>query len=180
MSIAEPRTDPARRWRLEGSRLVVTVRRIVGQQCRQLGFADSLVDDAVLAVDELATNAVVHGAAPYELRLYRDPLGWGVVDHANGVAVIQACLSSSGDGFPVVEEFPPRESGRGLMLVGGLFPGACCVRAAVDGWGRPAKEVAFTFPTSPEARADAAVADVTTGKRPGVSLPLAASGQRGR
>lgn len=178
MSIAEPWADPARCWHLEGPRLVVDARRIVCRECRRLDLSDALVDDAVLAVDELATNAILHGSAPYELRLYQDPLGWGVIDHADGVATIHACLSEAADGCPEVDEFPPCEAGRGLLLVSGLYPGACYVRAVVDVWGRPAKEVAFAFP---EGGADAAVADTTTdGVRPSAAQPLVGIRQRGR
>lgn len=176
-AIAELRSEPAQCWHLAGFKPVVTARRIVGHECRQLGLTDSSVDDAVLAVDELATNAVLHGTSPYELRLYLNPAGWGVVDHADGVAVIRACLSKACAFAPVMEEFPPPESGRGLLLVGGLYPRTCCVRATVDEWGRPSKEVAFALPG---ARSQATVAEVTTERRPGVSLPLAVSGQRGR
>ena len=128
-------------------------------------------DYAVLAVDELATNAVLHGVPPYELRLYTDPAGWGVVDHADGVITVHARLSRIGEAH-VAGEFPLSETGRGLLLVGRLYPGRCGVRAVLNRCGRPAKEVAFTLPP-------AAVANIDAEERPGAP-PLAGTGQRGR
>ncbi|OEJ40288.1 ATPase [Streptomyces agglomeratus] len=68
------------------------------------------VDDVLLCVSELATNALVHGVPPgrgYRLRL------WLCGD------VLRVEVHDSGSGLPRVRE-PDGESGRGLLLVAAL------------------------------------------------------------
>lgn len=75
------------------------------------------LDDVLLCVSELATNALVHGVPPgrgYRLRLFLEEAG----------ALLRVEVHDSGDGTPVARE-PAGESGRGLMLVAALS----------DGWG---------------------------------------------
>lgn len=69
------------------------------------------LDDVLLCVSELATNALVHGVPPG--RGYRLQLSL----LADGVLRIE--VHDSGDGRPSVRE-PCGESGRGLMLVAAL------------------------------------------------------------
>lgn len=69
------------------------------------------LDDVLLCVSELATNALIHGVPPgrgYRLRLRLLPDG-----------VFRVEVHDSGDGRPDVRE-PCGESGRGLMLVAAL------------------------------------------------------------
>ncbi|SDZ44929.1 Anti-sigma regulatory factor (Ser/Thr protein kinase) [Amycolatopsis xylanica] len=47
-------------------------RRVVRQALAELGVADDLIDDAVLATSELVTNAVEHGGGPDRLELEHD------------------------------------------------------------------------------------------------------------
>ncbi|WP_370946171.1 ATP-binding protein [Amycolatopsis sp. cg5] len=47
-------------------------RRVVRQALAELGITADLVDDAVLAVSELVTNAVEHGGGPDRLELDHD------------------------------------------------------------------------------------------------------------
>lgn len=51
---------------------VATVRHVVSDLARTVGLATSDTDNLVLAVSEVATNAVVHGRPPVRVR------GWGV------------------------------------------------------------------------------------------------------
>ena len=73
------------------------------------GLSSSAVLDLVLAVDEAATNAVLHGAPPAELRIWREPAGivCEVTDHGRLA-------------YPLVaQRFPSPDwtSGRGLWLM---------------------------------------------------------------
>ncbi|MGW0564222.1 ATP-binding protein [Streptomyces sp. NPDC003016] len=77
---------------------------------------DARMDDVLLCVSELATNALVHGVPPgrgYRLRLW-----------LYGGGVLRIEVHDSGDGLPRVRE-PDGESGRGLLLV----------TALADRWG---------------------------------------------
>lgn len=56
----------------EGHAAVAAARRLVTDQLRAAGAPTTLVDDAVLATSELVTNALVHAAAPYRLRVTGD------------------------------------------------------------------------------------------------------------
>jgi anti-sigma regulatory factor (Ser/Thr protein kinase) len=48
------------------------VRALAERELRDAGIAESRIPDVVLAVDEAATNAILHGAEPAELRFWRD------------------------------------------------------------------------------------------------------------
>ncbi|WP_405676191.1 ATP-binding protein [Streptomyces sp. NBC_01511] len=91
-------------------RSIPATRQFVREAVIDWALADRL-DDVLLCVSELATNALVHGVPPgrgYRLRL------WLLAD---GVFRIE--VHDSGDGRPSVRE-PYGESGRGLMLVAAL------------------------------------------------------------
>ncbi|HZY77790.1 MAG TPA: ATP-binding protein [Jatrophihabitantaceae bacterium] len=81
-------------------------RRYLQEHARDL--PSSVLDDALLLVSELVTNAVQHGRPKIVLRLRESPPGIGVF------------VSDGGDGLP---RFPPAEpdqhavSGRGLRIV---------------------------------------------------------------
>ena len=83
-------------------------RRFVEEQCVAWGFGD-VVDDAVLVVSELVTNAVIHGKSEAELRLVAtdDILRVEVTD--GGPTPPDPQLAGADD-----------EHGRGLLLIGVL------------------------------------------------------------
>lgn len=106
------RVHPALRERFyrRERRSIPATRQFVREAVIDWALADRL-DDVLLCVSELATNALVHGVPPgrgYRLRL------WLLAD---GVFRIE--VHDSGDGRPSVRE-PYGESGRGLMLVAAL------------------------------------------------------------
>ncbi|MFI9629494.1 ATP-binding protein [Streptomyces sp. NPDC052042] len=79
------------------------------------------LDDVLLCVSELATNALVHGVPPGRGYLVRLLL-------REGGAALRVEVHDSGDGEPVVREpgaGPEGESGRGLLIVA----------AMADRWG---------------------------------------------
>jgi serine/threonine-protein kinase RsbW len=49
---------------------VATLRRLVGRHADAVGLSESRAQDVVLAVDEIATNAVRHGGGAGELTLW--------------------------------------------------------------------------------------------------------------
>ncbi|MFF3402526.1 ATP-binding protein [Streptomyces sp. NPDC002659] len=71
------------------------------------------MDDVLLCVSELATNALVHGVPPgrgYRLKLWL---------YGDGDGALRIEVHDSGGGLPAVRE-PDEESGRGLLLVAAL------------------------------------------------------------
>ncbi|MFB8118649.1 MULTISPECIES: ATP-binding protein [unclassified Streptomyces] len=92
-------------------RSVPAVRGFVGTAVADWGFGARL-DDVLLCVSELATNALVHGVPPGRGFLVRLRL----VGEGRELLVE---VHDSGGGVPMVRE-PCGESGRGLMLVDAL------------------------------------------------------------
>jgi anti-sigma regulatory factor (Ser/Thr protein kinase) len=100
-------------WPLDGeAQTVGHARTTIRTLLTQLTLAAELVDDIVLMVSELVTNAFLYGAAPYELVVN--------VDHQEIVCVVV----DSGEPLPA-----PRtpdldsEGGRGLHIVAALSDG---------------------------------------------------------
>ncbi|WP_245641788.1 ATP-binding protein [Nonomuraea candida] len=100
-------------WPLyEDVRTVGRARVIVRRELSQLSLSSELVDDAVLMVSELITNAFMYGDGPYELVLQVDAreIMWVVVDSS-----------------PVLPATAPddlaAEHGRGLRIVARLSDG---------------------------------------------------------
>ncbi|WP_327259084.1 ATP-binding protein [Streptomyces sp. NBC_01240] len=97
-------------------RSVPAAREFVRGAVADWGFGARL-DDVLLCVSELATNALVHGAPPgrgYLVRLLLEEVG----------AALRVEVHDSGGGQPGVRE-PDGDSGRGLLLVA----------AVADRWG---------------------------------------------
>ncbi|WP_327107593.1 ATP-binding protein [Nonomuraea glycinis] len=100
-------------WPLDGDvQAVGHARTTIRTLLTQLKIAADIVDDAVLMVSELVTNAFLYGDAPYEMVLN--------VDHKEIVCVVV----DSGEPLPA-----PRapdlhsEGGRGLHIVAALSNG---------------------------------------------------------
>jgi anti-sigma regulatory factor (Ser/Thr protein kinase) len=84
------------------------VRRLVEAHALTAGLAESQRRDAVLAVDEIASNAVRHGGGGGRLDLWRSP-GWlwfRVVDSGEGLP----------DGVGPSLPGPAQPNGRGLWI----------------------------------------------------------------
>ncbi len=80
-------------------------RRFVEEQCARWGF-DAIVDDALLVVSELVTNAVVHAQSTSELRL------------TPGQGVLRIEVSDDGPAAPDPQlAGEDDEHGRGLLLI---------------------------------------------------------------
>jgi anti-sigma regulatory factor (Ser/Thr protein kinase) len=95
-------------WPLDSGPLAPATARDHARQALAAWGMQRLVDDVVLLVSELVTNAIVHAAAPVELRLHRygQTVRVEVVDH--------------GATWTVRRPAPQRElaeGGRGLELV---------------------------------------------------------------
>ncbi len=88
------------------------IRQITEACGREAGLSSSAVLDLVLAVDEAATNAVLHGMPPAELRIWREPDG--IVCEVTDYGKLEDPLA--GRRFPS----PDWTSGRGLWLINQL------------------------------------------------------------
>jgi anti-sigma regulatory factor (Ser/Thr protein kinase) len=113
---------------LSGPRPEHRARRLVTDVLAAAGVEAEL-DDVELAVNELITNARQHAPGPYELRIVFGPTSVmvavvdGGADHAElARRFLNAAAGGVADG----------ESGRGLQIVAGLFPGLVRDRADVD------------------------------------------------
>jgi anti-sigma regulatory factor (Ser/Thr protein kinase) len=87
---------------------VVLLRRTVGEVAAKAGLDESTQQDLILAVDELLTNAVLHGGGRGQLELWqaKERLWFRVVDRGPGLA------------RPIPTRTPPTSSvsGRGLWI----------------------------------------------------------------
>jgi anti-sigma regulatory factor (Ser/Thr protein kinase) len=99
-------------WVLPGAPAAVARARLVTRETMVAWGAgdDTDVEDVVLMVDELVTNAVVHGCGPVTLvlRVEAGTLVGEVGDHAGALPDFAGCAGEGEWG---------RESGRGLWLV---------------------------------------------------------------
>jgi anti-sigma regulatory factor (Ser/Thr protein kinase) len=86
------------------------VRRLVAQAAMEAGMSDRKASDFVLAADELATNAIMHGQPPAVLRVWRD----------DGEVFCEVTDAGRGIDAPAPERspLPPPNAlgGRGLWL----------------------------------------------------------------
>lgn len=100
-------------------REITSVRGEVSRHAAEAGLRGERLHDFVLAVNEIVTNAVVHGGGSGELKLWTigQTVGCDVTD--------QGPQGPDGDGMPVAgasgqqvehSEFDGERGGRGLML----------------------------------------------------------------
>ena len=104
---APERASPA--YVLDGPESLVGARTLVRAQVAAAGFVGRAADDLVLAVTEIATNALVHGDAPRQL--------WSYLD--DGRLVFQVRDAGAALPDPLTGYLPPdpdRLDGRGLWL----------------------------------------------------------------
>jgi Histidine kinase-like ATPase domain len=127
---------------LSGPRPEHRARRLVTDVLAAAGVEAGL-GDVELAVNELVTNARQHAPGPYELRIIFGPTSVmvavvdGGADHAElARRFLNAAAGGVADG----------ESGRGLQIVAGLFPGSCGTGPTSTCTGlTPAKQVWITI-----------------------------------
>ncbi|MFI6708394.1 ATP-binding protein [Nonomuraea sp. NPDC050478] len=100
-------------WRLrDDARAVGDARDLLRRALLLIGLRPDLVDDAVLMVSELVTNAVLYGAAPYELVVRVDPVE-AVCMVVDAGAVLPKLRGTDAQA----------ENGRGLSIVAELSAG---------------------------------------------------------
>lgn len=130
-------------WALPNGSAARHARKLIEQLLTDAGLVGGPVDDAVTIVAELAANAEIHGAHPYELRVVMVgnlPVWCEVVDADGGVADVAEHLHLG-------KAAVMAESGRGLPMVATLSGGRCAVypttAMTTDAVG---KAVAFALP----------------------------------
>ena len=117
-------------WRLsEHSSAVIRCRDLARGAFTVLGMPPDVVDDAVVMVSELVTNAIQHAYGPYELRLYRSRTSV-VCEVVDGSEVLPEVPPRSGppltlSDIDAIGDFERLETGRGLDVVNRLSGGRC-------------------------------------------------------
>jgi anti-sigma regulatory factor (Ser/Thr protein kinase) len=112
-------------------------RAIIRRELSALCLSADLVDDAVLMVSELVTNAFMYGDGPYELVL-----------HIDAKEIMCVVVDSS----PILPELSPpdlaAEHGRGLRIIARLSDGfyGCHPQRYVTHPGRVGKATWFALP----------------------------------
>jgi anti-sigma regulatory factor (Ser/Thr protein kinase) len=107
-SVAHPAGEPRAELSFGLADLSV-VRRTIGSFALDAGLPRSRADELVLAVNEIATNAIVHGRSPATLRAWRGDgeLVFEVSDSGSGIKDVLAGQLTPAKGDP---------GGRGLWL----------------------------------------------------------------
>ncbi|TXK34771.1 hypothetical protein FR742_36220 [Nonomuraea sp. C10] len=126
-------------WRLrDDARAVGDARDLVRRALLLVGLRRDLVDDAVLMVSELVTNAVLYGDAPYELVVRVDPVE--VVCLVVDAGAVHPVRRPGVDG--------QAEHGRGLLIVAELSAGlyGCVPQGFTTCPGLPGKATWFALP----------------------------------
>lgn len=85
------------------------LRRSIGSFALEAGFDGSRTEEIVLAVNEIATNAVIHGHPPTTVRAWQ----------AGGEVIVEVVDAGDGIGNALVGQLPPASDslgGRGLWL----------------------------------------------------------------
>lgn len=116
-------------------------RTAVRRALSSLGVAGECLDDALVCVSELATNAIVHAPGPHELRLLvrGGAIVCEITDADRRPVVFPPQAAPTGLGQPDARESTPlpclAEHGRGLSLVALLSGGQCGTRPVPGGKG---------------------------------------------
>ena len=161
---------------LHGPRPEHRARRLVVSILAGAGTVARL-PDVELAVHELVANARLHAPGPYELRIL---LGRGSVK----IAVMDgggdhAELGTRGCCVRPAEDSAGGESGRGLQIVTGLFPGSCGVEPTATCTGMtPAKQVWIEIETSSPGTSRSHAISVETGDGSHTGIATRLGGRR--
>lgn len=129
-------------------------RAAVREVLQNVGADEGDVDDAELAVGELAANAVSYAGGPYEIRfvIIAGRAAWcEVVDGDAGLFDIPEIFEKlhRTETSDCVPDEVPQESGHGLAIVHRISGGRCkAYPTVVSSTGRPGKAVAFALPGS--------------------------------
>ncbi|MFE9773414.1 ATP-binding protein [Streptomyces sp. NPDC005931] len=116
--------------------IVSAVRRHARAVLMDWNVSPAVVDDSLLVVSELLTNAIVHALPPAELRL-----SWSA---AEGLGILRVEVTDGGPARPAgrsPEGIDPDEHGRGEDIVNALAT-RCGIRAHAGGITRWADLVA--------------------------------------
>ncbi|MGP3918203.1 ATP-binding protein [Nonomuraea sp. 10N515B] len=131
-------------WRLrDDARAVGDARDLVRRALLLVGLGRDLVDDAVLMVSELVTNAVLYGDAPYELVVRVDP------------AEVVCMVVDAGAVRPMLRGADTQaENGRGLLIVAKLSAGlyGCIPQGFATCPGLAGKAIWFALPRTEDRR----------------------------
>lgn len=137
---------------LPGERVARDARATVRGVLRAAGIDESSIEDAELAVGELAANAVSHAAGPYEIRFVLvagRPIWCEIIDGDEDLAGIPEKFAKlrSADAVDSISDEAPQENGHGLAIVHRLSGGRCKAYPTVTcTTGQPGKAVAFALP----------------------------------
>ncbi|MFI7644221.1 ATP-binding protein [Nonomuraea sp. NPDC049400] len=132
---------------LRPDRATKQARSSLAQVLSEAGVVDAMVDDALLAVSEVAGNAAKHGKPPYEMRIFSVhgcPVWCDIFDGGDYLNLPEV-FANLGQGISQgIDEI----SGRGLELVHWLTHGRCDFYPAYTYLEpRLGKAVAFALPT---------------------------------
>ncbi|MEN3359524.1 MAG: hypothetical protein V7637_3506 [Mycobacteriales bacterium] len=135
-------------------RAIASARRHVRRQLQAWRVGDDLVDDALVLISELATNAVMHAGTAFEVNC----------THLGDSIRLEVRDGYPGRGLPAVlpAPDPSRPSGRGLLLCAALSsawgveytPTAKTVWCRLDVRPRPGADHAASWPPSPATARD--------------------------
>lgn len=132
------RHDMRRVWALRAdAQAIGEARELTGECLVSLGLRLALVDDAVLMVSELVTNALLYGLPPFELVIHED------------VEEVICMIVDSGHCLPIARDAQPDdEHGRGLSIVASLSNGlhGCVPQEFVTEPGLVGKATWFALP----------------------------------
>lgn len=131
-------------WRLrDDARAVGDARDLVRRALLLVRLGQDLVDDAVLMISELVTNAILYGDAPYELVLRVDP------------AEVVCMVIDAGAVHPIPRRTDTQaENGRGLKIVAELSSGlyGCIPQGFATCPGLTGKATWFALPRTESRR----------------------------